>query len=364
MARRKRQTNTFNLSFLDIMSCGFGAVVLVFLIIDHSIEIQIQSVNSEVLSEVDLLEEDIRDGEEGLVRLRNAISSTDVDIVEAQGRARVVTEELDRLEALIASLEESDVSETTDLDALKAEINSLEERIQQLKEAAEADGGASAREFQGEGNRQYLTGLKLGGNRIAIMVDVSTSMLAPELVSIARLRYMPDERKKTARKWVQAMNTVDWLTAQLPTGSRYQIILFNTEAQFALPETKGRWLEVANGVQLEENISVLRKTIPKGGTSLYNAFAFLRGELDSQPDNIFLITDGLPTQGSKPPTERYISERGRLNHWKEAKRLLPRKVPINIILSPMEGDTRAAIEFWNLAVETKGSFMTPAKDWP
>ena len=124
MARRKRQTNTFNLSFLDIMSCGFGAVVLVFLIIDHSIEIQFQSVNAEILSEVDLLEEDIRDGEEGLVRLRNAISSTDLDIVEAQGRARVVTEELDRLEALIASLEESDVSETTDLDALKAEINS------------------------------------------------------------------------------------------------------------------------------------------------------------------------------------------------------------------------------------------------
>ena len=45
----------------------------------------------------------------------------------------MVTEELNRLEALIASLEESDVSETTDLDALKAEINSLEERIQQLK---------------------------------------------------------------------------------------------------------------------------------------------------------------------------------------------------------------------------------------
>ena len=38
MARRKREFNTFNLSFLDIMSCGFGAVVLVFLIIDHSIE--------------------------------------------------------------------------------------------------------------------------------------------------------------------------------------------------------------------------------------------------------------------------------------------------------------------------------------
>ena len=40
MARKKRAFTTFNLSFLDIMSCGFGAVVLVFLIIDHSMEVQ------------------------------------------------------------------------------------------------------------------------------------------------------------------------------------------------------------------------------------------------------------------------------------------------------------------------------------
>ena len=73
MARRKRQSSTFNLSFLDIMSCGFGAVVLVFLIIDHSLEVEIRTVNAEVLSEVELLEEDIREGEAGLVRLRNAL---------------------------------------------------------------------------------------------------------------------------------------------------------------------------------------------------------------------------------------------------------------------------------------------------
>jgi hypothetical protein len=36
MARKKRDFTTFNLSFLDIMSCGFGAVILVFLIMNHS----------------------------------------------------------------------------------------------------------------------------------------------------------------------------------------------------------------------------------------------------------------------------------------------------------------------------------------
>ncbi|MBT6263679.1 MAG: VWA domain-containing protein, partial [Halieaceae bacterium] len=50
MARRKRQASTFNLSFLDIMSCGFGAVVLVFLIIDHSMEVEELTLNAEVFS--------------------------------------------------------------------------------------------------------------------------------------------------------------------------------------------------------------------------------------------------------------------------------------------------------------------------
>lgn len=79
MARRKRQATTFNLSFLDIMSCGFGAVVLVFLIIDHSIEIQIKSVNAEVLAEVEMLEDDIAEGEAGLVAIRNSIESSDLE---------------------------------------------------------------------------------------------------------------------------------------------------------------------------------------------------------------------------------------------------------------------------------------------
>ena len=138
MPRRKRQASTFNLSFLDIMSCGFGAVVLVFLIIDHSLEIEIQTVNAEVLSEVDLLEEDIREGEAGLVRLRNALDDADLEIVEADGLARRITEELDEYEALIAAIEESGVSDTYAVAKLQAEINQLEEKIKLLQEAAEA----------------------------------------------------------------------------------------------------------------------------------------------------------------------------------------------------------------------------------
>ncbi len=363
MARRKRQTSTFNLSFLDIMSCGFGAVVLVFLIIDHSMEVETRTLNAEVFAEIDLLEEDIREGQEGLVRLRNAISSTDVEIVEAQGLATRVTEELDRYEALIASLEEEGFTDTSDIDELKAEINRLEERVKMLREAAEAEAGRSAREYVGEGNRQYLTGLNLGGRRIVILLDASSSMLADSIVNIIRLRNMEPSVQRQSDKWNRALNTVDWLTAQLPVNAKYQIIVFNTGAASAIKGTESQWLDVADAPKLKQATDALRERLPTGGTSLHNAFEALK-KLPGGPDNIFLITDGLPTQGLEAPRKTTVSGQERMKLFRDAVRRLPSGVPVNIILAPMEGDPMAASEFWQLAQVSGGSFMSPSRDWP
>ena len=59
MARKNRTFTTFSLSFLDIMSCGFGAVVLVFMIIDHSIKEDVLNSNQVSQLEVDLLKSSI-----------------------------------------------------------------------------------------------------------------------------------------------------------------------------------------------------------------------------------------------------------------------------------------------------------------
>ncbi len=363
MARRKRNFTTFNLSFLDIMSCGFGAVILVFLIIDHSIDVQAKELTVDLRSEVDLLEVDVAEGTEGLVQLRNVLSDMDMKMVQAQGRASRITEEIDEYEALIEDLKRDGYTERQDIESLKAELRSLEDEVKKLREAAEEQSGDSARTYVGEGNRQYLTGLNLGGSHIAILLDVSSSMLADRLVNIIRLRNMDAKLQRQADKWSRALNTVDWLTAQLPIASRYQVITFNTLAEPALPETAGKWLEVANQAQLEQVSTRLRNIVPKGGTSLINAFSSLQA-MSPPPDNIFLITDGLPTQGSSPPRGSKVSGRERQKYYREAIKELPRNVPINIILAPMEGDPMAASEFWQLAQISRGSFMSPSKDWP
>ena len=363
MARRKRQFTTFNLSFLDIMSCGFGAVVLVFLIIDHSIDAHAKDLNRDLLSEVNMLEEDIRDGEAGLVKLRNTLSDVDMEMVEAQGRATRITEEIDQYEALIEDLRRDGFTDRSDIEELKAEIRSLEEEVKQLRESSLEQSGNSARTFVGEGNRQYLTGLNLGGRHIAILLDASSSMLADKLVQIIRLRNMDPAIQRQSDKWSRSLNTVDWLTAQLPVASKYQVITFNTKARPALADTEGKWLEVANQAQLEQVSTELRKITPSGGTSLENAFLALQ-KMSPSPDNIFLITDGLPTQGTTPPRGSKISGRERQKLYRAAVKQLPRNVPVNVILAPMEGDPMAASELWQLAQASSGSFLAPSKDWP
>jgi hypothetical protein len=59
-----------------------------------------------------------------------------------------------------------------------------------------------------------------------------------------------------------------------------------------------------------------------------------------------------------------VSGRDRLRLFDRATRALPRGVPVNIFLYPMEGDPMAAPVFWKLAIATRGSFLTPSKDWP
>ncbi|MFT6287894.1 MAG: hypothetical protein ACJA09_002651 [Alcanivorax sp.] len=363
MARKKREFTTFNLSFLDIMSCGFGAVILVFLIIDHSIEEETKDFNRDLLSEVNLLEEDVTDGEEGLVRLRNTLSDVDLKMVEAQGRASRILDETTEWEALIEAVMAEGYTDSADVEELKAEVLSLEDEVKKLRQAAEENSGDSARTFIGEGNRQYLTGLNLGGKRIAILLDVSSSMLADKLVNIIRLRNMATALQRSADKWSRALNTIDWLTAQLPVTSNYQVITFNTQASAALAGTNGKWLEVANQVQLEEVGEALRNIVPAGGTSLENAFVSLQ-QLSPPPDNIFLLTDGLPTQGTSASGKPTVSGRDRQKYYRAAIRQLPQNVPVNIILAPMEGDPMAASEFWQLAQVSSGSFLSPSRDWP
>lgn len=362
MARRKRgDGNRFNMSFLDIMSCGFGAVVLIFLIIRHSVSEHADEVNAQILDEVQRLEADVGGESASIASLRAELESIERELAEARERetqnretAASAREQLEALRALRAQRENSIAS-------LESEIDALETRSEESS-FGEDDEGDALVTIEGDGRRQYLTGLQVGGERILVLLDRSASMLDETVVNIIRRRNMATSRQLEAPKWQRAVRTVDWLAAQFPITSRFQIYTFSETVEATTDGSLGRWLDV-NGPSLAQALDAIGTTVPGGGTDLARAFAAIEA-LSPAPDSVYLITDGLPTRADGAPDSGLVSSARRLELFQRAQRALPPGVPMNVLLFPLEGDPLAAAAYWKLAINTRGSFMSPSRNWP
>jgi len=365
MRRKRRTTNLFSLSFLDAMTCGLGAVILLYLIVNGSVETKKQEVTGRLRAEVDRMEERVRDARAQLVEVRNAVRLADEERLTTRGLSRRLLAALEEAREELATFELETVAQREQLDSLKTELKNLEEQTKRLSAVVISDEtpGNRLRAHIGDGNRQYLTGLKVGGTRILVLLDSSASMLEETVVNVLRVRNLPDDRKRLAHKWQSAVATMRWLSTQLPRNAYFQVYRFAEDAGPVAPELGQGWLEAGDADVLEGVVAAVEDLVPAGGTSLHRAFEAIE-ELETKPDNIILLTDGLPTMGTSPGSRATVTAKRRLRLFNTAKDLLPRGIPVNIILFPMEGDPMAASAFWKLAMGTRGSFLSPSEDWP
>jgi hypothetical protein len=365
MARfSRRPTSSFSLSFLDIMFCGFGAVVLLVLIINANTLNRRDSRVAASRSELMQQEMEQRLLSDRLKQQQVEISSLEANLAALQQKrneilsSRAQLESGDIPEADRNSLEQQIVSAQAELKALEEAV-----RITAAQKTMERQAGRQVRAFVGTGNRQYLTGLKLDGERVLILLDASASMLDDTVVDVIRRKVLDEASRRTAPKWLRAVSTVEWLIANLPQGSMVQVHLFNTEVTPLVPAAGSPWMPVTRFEAIDAMIEQLRMVAPIGGTNLEAPFLKARS-LSPPPDNIILLTDGLPTQGSGGARSTTISGEGRVKLYQTAIKRLPSRVPVNTILFPMEGDPLAAANFWKLAIDSGGSFFTPTRDWP
>lgn len=365
MARlRRREFQLFSLSFLDAITCGFGAVILLFMIINSRVHVEREETLEDLTSEVDRMELKVLTGRNNLVRIREDLTKLVEDWATLRAVRSRLMSEIRATQEEVEDVTQDSAAREAAIERLRQELAALENETAELnaRSITPEEAGDRIRSFQGEGNRQYLTGLRMGGRRVVILVDASTSMLDRTIVNIIRRRNMSTEAQRQAPKWQQAVNTVDWLTTQIAPGTQFQIIAFNDRAWSLVEGTDGQWLTVTDGSELEKAVQTLRGMHPEGPTSLQVAFAAARS-LEPRPDNIYLLVDGLPTMGEVIPTRQGVTGKERVDHFNRAARDLP-GAPINVILFAMEGDPRAAPAFWWLALRTGGSMMMPAEDWP
>lgn len=363
--KRRRVTNPFGMSFIDVMFCGFGSVVLLVMIVNANAITKRQELYKDLRGEVDRLEREVRTGKKYLVELRVVIDELDESIETVRRDSRDVNIDIGVSRAETELVKEETVARTSHINNLQSDLRSLDAERSGLQ--AELDEqeqkGKQVREFIGAGDRQYLTGLKMGGKRILILVDASASMLDETIVNVLRRRHLSDSRKRASKKWQQALKTVEWLISQLPADAEFQLITFNVLAKPVTGSEGHRWIATSDSEAVDKVVAALREVVPGDGTSLYRAFAAVH-DFEARPDNIYLLTDGLPTQAESKPFGNTVTGKQRLGYFEKAVDKLPKGIPVNTILFPMEGDPFASSAFWRLTMASKGSMISPSRDWP
>ena len=99
---KKRRITAFSLSFLDIMACGFGAVTLLFLILRHSVVVEVQP-DAKLSAEVEMLKKDVEVAEQERSDLLNSIEDLELQLVNTQGLSTRYLTELQEVEESIQS---------------------------------------------------------------------------------------------------------------------------------------------------------------------------------------------------------------------------------------------------------------------
>jgi len=352
--RRRRKTEGFNLAFLDVMSCGLGAVILIFLIVKHNVDKG--SVEADiVLAELETLQEQER-------QLRQQVREIGERGAGERELGAELQEKLRDIERTIAALGE--------------QMASQKRKNAELRSAMEKDAARKAADVvpdESVGEEQYLTGLEVEGRRVAIVVDYSASMTDEKLVDIVVRKTGSDASKKKGPKWIRTKKAVRWLLNRLPEKSEVAVIVFNDTAR-----TLGAaaWNNSQDRAAIGALFKQMEELAPSGATNLQAGLNEV-WKLRPQATNIYLITDGLPTKGVTKPSflspcrsifgrSRNISGecREKLLHVALQSAPLTSSAKVNVILFPLEGDPAAAPNFWNWAAVTGGLMLTPAAGWP
>lgn len=336
------------------MSCGLGAVILVFMLVKFEQDVSIP--------EDDLLKADLarlqaaeRDMTETIAALRSRNTEADVAIESA-------SRDIERLERTIGETEDQRAQRESELAGIKKDI-----------ENAQTAETSDVIENVNRGEETYLIGLRVEGTRIGILVDTSASMTDYRLVDIIRLKGASDAERRQGPKWQRTMATLEWLLARLPGNADVAVIGFNETAR---PLGNG-WTPAADAGGLGAILGEARAMAPGGATNLE---AGLQAMNALRPNSVYIITDGLPTGGTSSykslnPFARCSALWGgsstisgecrqRLFEHTISRASLPAGVPVNVILMPLEGDPGAAHLFWLWTSATGGLLISPATGWP
>ena len=352
--RARRRAQGFSLSFLDVMCCGLGGVILVLMLVKDEAH--------EGSAELELLALQLHSIQDNEKKTRTRISTDSVELQRIEAGIEAMSNQ-------IFKTQESIYEQTKKLKVQQKSKGELEFQIADHKAPRQQDLVQSPR----RGEEEYLIGLKVKGKRIGILLDTSSSMTDEILVDVIRRKNATDKEKQSGPKWQRTKEIITWLLARLPPESEFVVLGFGDKA-VGLGTTG--WSTAMDPVAIESVVQSLNDIVPEGATNLQ---AGLNGMSALEPTNLYLITDGLPTKGSSnyrlsnlfsgctslTGTLQTITGECRVKLFRDTvSKVNLESAIVNVILLPIEGDPEAAKEFWAWASDTGGLLMSPARSWP
>ena len=351
---KRKKTEGFNLAFLDIMSCGLGAIILVFMLIKHN-------VNDSSI-ELDNLKNDIKNLEERKENSLQTLKSIESKLAEDAMQAAAAERKLAERQSILAR-------KSSEVEMAAKEIETLKSDIKEIK-VIKKDDLIASKQINEE---NYLLGLKVKGRKIALLVDSSASMTNEKLIDIIKTKSSSNKDKQKAKKWVRTKKVVKWLLARLPKNSDVIVVAFSEKAK-----TLGKqgWVKASDPASIPAIISDLNAITPEGATNLQHGLQTVN---KFAPSNLYIITDGLPTKGesnykSLNPFSSCSSLLGNSNIISGACRVklfkqtisesAQKNVQVDVVLLPLEGDPDAINQYWYWTAATGGLVISPANNWP
>ena len=334
--RKRREAQSSALSFMDCICCGFGAVLLLFILTTKK-----QTI---------LSNEEANQSQEAAETLQAAIQGT-----EAAQKA---------LEKEIEALDPQPETNATSLAQLAAEqerlAKEIEDQAQALKalEAEVTPAKAPASLDRPSADQNYLSGLRLRGPRAVILLESSGSMLA--VTASDAVSIMQQGSWQKAKKWLRSKEALKAVLAAIPKGTKVAVYQMAESTSPLSGSPSNPYIDPYDNAALISLLDRLENLEARGGADLEKGMRTV-ANLQERASSLLLIGDGLPT--APAPAGRGLSETERVNLFNRAMATRP-NYPFNAILFPFEGDPSAAGLFWQLSGRTNGITLIPDNDWP
>jgi hypothetical protein len=281
---RRRQIQVFSLSFLDCICCGFGAIILIFVL----------SIDSREKEKLQALIEVQRALAEKAAALTK-IEAAKIEVERNNTRVtRLVTDarlKNDSLQALVDELEKGLQREKRGQDALLVDIDDLKKEIAARQKKPD-------HELVLKEVKPTPVGLPVGNNYIAIIIDTSGSMRDPHHGGL----------------WPIVLRTIDTVLDSYPSIDGIQVL--DGDGRFVLGPRRGAgtsaWLPDTPDTRATIK-RVLRRydqdTVSNPVPGIYNAMRFLHDPENPKMNmGVFVFGDEFNSSDSADVVIRRLEE--------------------------------------------------------